>query len=225
MIPEDPQELEGLAGEYVLGVLDAAEASEVEAALATNTELRRAVIDWEERLHPLSALASPVEPPAHVWDSIALRIAKPKPQRAWDSVVLWRRSALAAMALAASLLLYIMLAPRPAGPELVALLHGPTGEAPVWMATVGPQGLTLQAVAAHPLGADRDFELWAIAPGGKVPRSLGVIPADAKLVRGNLPGEVATGGTLAISIEPKGGSPTGQPTGPIVYVGALVTPS
>ena len=52
-----------LAGEYVLGVLDAHEADEVAAALAVNAELRRAVAFWERQLHPLSSLAISAEPP------------------------------------------------------------------------------------------------------------------------------------------------------------------
>jgi hypothetical protein len=63
MIPDDPDDLHILAGEYVLGVLDEPDASEVAEALATNSELRRAVTFWERQLHPLSQLAAPVEQP------------------------------------------------------------------------------------------------------------------------------------------------------------------
>jgi anti-sigma factor RsiW len=63
MIPQNRDDLHVLAGEYVLGVLDEPDASEVAAALATNTDLRRAVTFWEEQLHPLSELASPALPP------------------------------------------------------------------------------------------------------------------------------------------------------------------
>jgi anti-sigma-K factor RskA len=38
-----------------------------------------------------------------------------------------------------------------------------------------------------------------------------------------LPSDLRNGATLAISIEPTGGSPTQQPTGPIVYVGSVET--
>jgi anti-sigma-K factor RskA len=52
-------------------------------------------------------------------------------------------------------------------------------------------------------------------------RSGAVIRADGRLELGALPSAIRDGGTLAISIEPKGGSPTGQPTGPVVFVGTL----
>jgi len=78
MIPDDRDELHALAGEFVLGVLEANEASEVAAALATNAELRRAVAFWEVQLHPLSELTSPAEPPPGTWQAIEARITKPR---------------------------------------------------------------------------------------------------------------------------------------------------
>ena len=96
MIPQDSEELRVLAGEYVLGVLDADEAAEVAAALAVNPELRRAVALWEEQLHPLSSLVSPAEPPSGTWQAIEERIKasapKPAAQRVWDNITLWRWS-------------------------------------------------------------------------------------------------------------------------------------
>lgn len=58
MIPANSEELHALSSEYVLGALDAEPAGEITAALATNTELRRAGAFWQERLHPLSDLAA-----------------------------------------------------------------------------------------------------------------------------------------------------------------------
>ena len=81
-------------------------------------------------------------------------------------------------------------------------------------------GLLLRAVAEAAPPGDRGFELWAIAPGAK-PQSLGVIPADGRLALGRLPLALGAGTVLAVSIEPKTGSPTGQPTGPVVATGDL----
>ncbi|MBK1661604.1 RNA polymerase subunit sigma-70, partial [Paracraurococcus ruber] len=70
MIPQDPEEREALAGEYVLGTLDARQAAEVAAALPEDAALRAAVVAWEARLAPLTALAPPEAPPPGLWDRI-----------------------------------------------------------------------------------------------------------------------------------------------------------
>jgi anti-sigma-K factor RskA len=79
----------------------------------------------------------------------------------------------------------------------------------------------VRAVTAATPPRDRAFELWAIAPGATRPRSLGVIPPDGELKLFPLPSDLRDGATLAISIEPIGGSPTQQPTGPVVFVGSV----
>jgi len=226
MIPADRDELNILAGEYVLGTLEPAARQELEAALSGNAELRRAIAFWEERLHPLSALVPAVEPPARAWDGIAARLDQAKPARAatrlWQSAALWRWTTAAATAAAACLAFYIAITPPAAAPSFVAVLRAPQQDQPAWVATAGGNGLLVRAVAGGPAPIDRSFELWAIAPGAKQPLSLGVIPADGRLELGTLPAAIRSGGTLAISIEPKGGSPSGQPTGPEVFVGTLV---
>src|SRR5262249_59429575 len=94
MIPDNSEELSVLAGEYVLGVLDARESGEVAAALAINAELRRAVAFWEEQLHPLSSLAASAEPPPGTWQVIEVRIrtnaAKAVAHSFWTNLALWR---------------------------------------------------------------------------------------------------------------------------------------
>ena len=70
------------------------------------------------------------------------------------------------------------------------------------------------------IDAAHAFELWVIA-GGK-PSPLGLLtpePGHALMVQASL---VPPGGVLAISVEPSGGSPTGLPTGPVPYKGAVL---
>ena len=224
MIPENPDDLHALAGEYVLGVLDEAEASEVAGALDTNVELRHAVTFWEEQLHPLSELAGTAEPPPSTWEAIQARIARPAlrpPARGfWNNIVLWRWATAGLAAAAACLALWIALAPAP-GPSLVAVLHPPQQDQAIWVATADRSGLLVRAVSAATAPNERVFELWAIAPGTTRPRSLGVIPANGELKLSPLPSDLRDGATLAISIEPLGGSPTQQPTGPVVFVGTV----
>jgi anti-sigma-K factor RskA len=81
----------------------------------------------------------------------------------------------------------------------------------------------VRAVSVATAPNERVFELWAIAPGNARPRSLGVIPVNGELKLSRLPPDLGDGVTLAISVEPLGGSPTQQPTGPVVFVGTVKT--
>jgi len=224
MIPDNSEELRVLAGEYVLGVLDAREADEVAAALAVNAELRRAVVFWETRLHPLSSLAISAEPPSGTWQAIEARLrtktAKPVAKSFWTNLALWRWSTAGFAAAAAALALWIAVTPVP-GPSLVAILHPPQQDQASWIATGGRAGLVLRAVTTATPPSDRAFELWAIAPGATQPRSLGVISPNGELKLSRLPADLRDGATLAISIEPIGGSPTQLPSGPLVYIGSV----
>jgi anti-sigma-K factor RskA len=226
MIPESRDELHTLAGEYVLGVLDAADVSKIRTAMMTNPALRDAVAFWEERLHPLSAAALPTEPPPGLWDRIAARLDGETPTRPalrlWSAQTPWRWSTAVFAAVAAALALYIALKPVPPAPSFMAVLHAPQHNQANWIAIASHRGFLVRAVeGATPPPGGRAFELWAIPPGAAIPQSIGVIPPDGVFHLDALPPSVRAGATLAISIEPPGGSPTKQPTGPVVFAGTL----
>jgi anti-sigma-K factor RskA len=222
MIPEDRDELHVLAGEYVLGVLEPEARREVEAALATHETLRRAVAFWEERLHPLAALAPTAEPPPGLWPRIEQQIAAlPRPRAPLlRSLAFWRGATALASAVAAGLALALVLR-SPLEPRYVAVLHPPQGSEPAFVATGGRSGLLVHAVATAAAPADRGFELWAI-PKGEKPLSLGLIPADGRLELGALPAPLGEGVTLAITIEPKAGAPHAAPSSAPVFLGTVV---
>ena len=225
MIPETRDEIHALAGEYVLGVLELSQVHEIEAALADNADLRRAVAFWETKLNPLASLAQPAEPPAGAWSTIASRLEGTTQgtaaSRVWNRPAPWRWATAACAAIAATLALYVAFAPAPSVSRFVAVLHAPQQNQPNWLATVGRGGLTIAPIAEEHPPAGRAFELWAIAPGAAHPQALGVIPADGVLRLSAVPAAVRDGATFAISVEPPGGSPTGLPTGPVVFVGGV----
>jgi anti-sigma-K factor RskA len=83
--------------------------------------------------------------------------------------------------------------------------------------------LVLAVAGDMPADRGKSHELWVV-PGDGTPRSLGVMPAGKKMHM-ELAEQIAEllrqGSTIAISVEPPGGSPTGSPTGPVMWSGKL----
>jgi anti-sigma-K factor RskA len=128
---------------------------------------------------------------------------------------------LAAASIAA--LAYIGLVPGARAP-LLATLSGSAGQ-PNFVATVTATGNTLVIVPAARLTTDpRAFELWLIPTGETRPRSLGLVQPGQPIrleIPPDLAGRLTPDATLAVSLEPPGGSPTGLPTGPVIAAGKL----
>jgi anti-sigma-K factor RskA len=132
--------------------------------------------------------------------------------------------------LATSLLLALaLLKPAPEVPEgtLVVVLAGQDAKAAlVATAARNSRYLSVKTITPLAVAPDRALELWMLPTQGN-PRSLGLVatvppagvarielPAAADQALQNIP-------ALAISLEPAGGSPTGLPTGPVLYSGPV----
>ena len=107
-------------------------------------------------------------------------------------------------------------------PPLIAAIDG--GGHHHFVATVDAKRSTIAVVpAAFSADATRVPELWLIPSDGK-PRALGLLSAD-RSVSITMPTDFAplavSNAVLAVSLEPPGGSPTGQPTGPVIATGKL----
>lgn len=225
---------DALAAEYVLGVLDAEARAAARRRAMTDPAFATLLRAWEARLSPLADGVPPVPPPPAIWARIAAALDEPaaaptrapaappspgRPARAW------RWAALGSGAIAASLAAILLL--RPSAPPVQAVLRG--AEAPVFLARLEPDGAVLvRAVGTPRVPAGRDLELWLLRPGAARPASLGVLPAGGTRVAAGqtgagapLAGAPLTGAQLLVSLEPPGGSPTGQPTGPVLYAGTL----
>jgi anti-sigma-K factor RskA len=224
-----PERADALAAQYVAGTLRGGARRRFEALLSGHPALRRAVAGWQDRLMPLTAALPPVQPRAGVWRAIEQRLwPAPAKQPWWQTLSLWRTvSALATVAVVA--LAVRVATPPPAEAPVVVVLQG-TGAAPgVTGGVVASFSADGSALVARPLTpvslqTDRVLELWWARETGP-PRSLGLIKADGTTVlrKGQLPGGLRGSGLdhMAVSVEPPGGSPTGQPTGPVVFYGKL----
>ena len=222
-----------LAAEYVLGVLGAEERRQAEFRLASEPGFAAEVASWEARLGGLAEGIPAVAPPAMVWEGIEARLSaslKPVTEHAgiWQSLAFWRTFAIASAALAAASmagLVYLAQAPSQRAP-LLARLNAESGQASfVAAVSEGGDRVTIVPAALLSGGQQKAFELWLIPPGDK-PHSLGLIDP-SRPVRINVPKsllpQVNSNAVLAVSLEPPGGSPTGQPTGPVIANGKLAS--
>lgn len=232
MTPADGGNL--IAAEYVLGVLGAEERREVERRLAQEPALASEVAFWEERLGGIADAVAPVTPPPNAWSRIEAAVAASADRRQsssslWQNVAFWRGFGLGAATLAAvsiAALVYIGLVPA-ARPPLMATLAGSSGQ-PNFVAAVTATGNDLVVVPAALLTNDpRAMELWLILPGpNQRPHSLGLIQPGQPIrltIPPDLAGQLSPDAALAVSLEPPGGSPTGQPTGPVIASGKLTS--
>lgn len=221
-----------LAGVYVLGSLQGPARRRFERELRRDRGLEAEVGRWEARFQPLMELVPPERPPRRVWEAIQAQLGpKLKQVGFWQRLSFWRPLALVTSAAAISLLIfttYSVYKPtvEPAKP-LVALLSDQKAEAG-WFLTLQPEKKTLQVKVVTPpkVAADKSLELWMLPGKDQAPISLGLLPVSGTktlpIPEDKLKILLAAAG-LAVSLEPSGGSPTGAPTGPVLYQGSLMS--
>ena len=208
-----------LAAEYVLGTLAGGARRRFDALLPAHPALREAVAGWEKRLLPMALKAEALQPAPRVWTSIEDQLGWVPPPRASSlRVRFWQAFAAAATVVAVVLGTSTPHAPTEA--PMIVVLHAPKGSETI-VAGLSPdrQQLSIQPLQKVALTSDQSLELWALKKDGP-PASLGVIAAD-KLTAVNKHALPKDTKGLAVSLEPLGGSPTGAPTGPVLFVGDL----
>ena len=226
-----------LAAEFALGTLDAAERRSATLLRASDPAFDRLVREWDARLSPLARHIPDVAPGESAWRRVAAgldaRLTEPSARIMADNVVAlhravrtWRAATLMTGALAAGLALFaidrnlLRTGPAPASGAYVAAVNQ-GGDMPALIVRVD---LAAHAVTVRPVEAQtppgKSLELWYVA-AGHAPKSMGVVGKDRE--RMAMPAAMELqGGVFAVSVEPMGGSPTGAPTGPVIYKGMLV---
>ena len=226
--------------EYVLGVLDADTRAHVALEVQTSDEAATAVNLWHRRLQPMSEEIPPIEPPEHVWTRIqqALRHDVQHSTRSpsvrtslWENLRFWHGLGIGASALAAACLVLLLAIsgprhapPPPAVPFMASTITQTDGHVG-WTATMDIQQARIIVVPVAPssFAQGKAPQLWLVPPGQK-PISVGMIAANAPTtlkLKPALLAQLGPNAALAVSVEPVGGSPTGQPTGPVVAKGAI----
>lgn len=230
----EPEDSDLLAAEYVLGTLDVADRVLAASRIETDLSFAGAVAEWQDRLAPLIETIESVPPPDHLFDDLMVRVFgrvsavdEVALARLKRRVRLWQGTTAGLSAIAAALLAWIAFGDvtlqRP--DRFTAVLQqDATAPAMVLDVDVKSRRLTVTSLAsATPAG--KSYELWIINPAIGSPRSLGLIPARVATHELLTPYDpaVITDATYAVTVEPPGGSPTGQPSGTPILSGRLVS--
>ncbi len=229
---------ERLAAEYVLGTMSPRARRRFVALLKQMPALRRTVAEWEARLMPMADVLPEIRPAARVWTAIEARIHGNRPPRTtagfWQSLSFWRMSSFASAALALALIVFISL-PGPQEPEalpgrMVVVMNDLQTREPAMTATWehGRQGerlVRLRVMGHAEMAPGTAWEMWMLPGENQKPVSLGLITThetQTMVVPASLASRLDNAAGLAMSVEPAGGSPTGLPSGPVLYSGKCI---
>lgn len=235
MIPHDPEERRALIGEYLLGLLEEPEATELRQLLEKDEQAARMALEWERHFLELSDQLPAHAPSPALWGRIRQHLGLRDEPRStplgnwWNSLLTWRLTAATlALALLVAVLMPLLRAPDTTGQRYTVVLQQP-GEAakPGWVIQVSRDGtLQLDPLVADQIPEGRALQFWTLIDPADGPRSLGLVEAGQPL---RLPAEqigaVQAGQLFELTLEPAGGSPYNRPSGPVLYIGRAVLAS
>ncbi|MDB5543616.1 MAG: hypothetical protein JWO64_765 [Hyphomicrobiales bacterium] len=230
-------DLDRLAAEHVIGLLDANEEATAERLASIDASFAARVADWRTRLAEFDETAPRMDPGAALWMRIESSLRRPAAQAPvttaprpgpsfWSSLGFWRPVGLAAafacLLLAAGLGFAVREAPRK--PVLVAVMLDEAGQ-PAGLVNVRADGRA-ELVALRDIQAPdgRVLQIWTLWDRARGPVSLGTLASarNVPLSLDDLP-RTAPDQLFEITLEPAGGSPTGRPTGPVLMKGTAST--
>ena len=224
-----------IAGEYVLGVLSADDRRKVEARIVLDGAFAAMVNHWQSNLTSFDDAYEPITPPPQVLVAVERRLfaeqARPVVAAGglWNSLALWRVLTLASVAGLVTVATFAtgILTPASQTKPLVAEL---TGDASTTINLLAQYDAANGALKITPVAAKqaeaKSLELWLIE-GDNPAKSLGILPQTGEgeiIIPAELRPKFGEGVTLAVSVEPFGGSPTGTATGPVVAAGKTRLP-
>jgi anti-sigma-K factor RskA len=236
----EPPSDDVLAGEFVLGVLDAAQRRQLQTRLETDRAFAQRVEEWERRFAPLLTDIAPVEAPPEVWTGVRRRLGWTDSAAVaggfWQSLGFWRTATLLSIVVAIAAIAFALERFSTFGPEPVAQQQTESGARPVtpldhddgtpgWLASVdAARGTVLMVpIPSAPDPQGRVPELWLI-PAGKAPVSLGAVSitrSHTVTVPASARAALVAGSTLAITLESAAGIPHAAPTSAVIAKGTI----
>lgn len=238
-------DLDRLAAEHVLGLLEGEERGMADRMLVSDGEFRDLVELWRGRFSAWDETADAIPAGETLWARIESSVgavpatapapaaaapaaAAPRPaspgllDRLWESLNFWRTlglaSAMAALLLAAGMGFFAMKASRQ--PVMVAVLLNDANQPGAVLSTFEDGRMELVPLGDMTIPHNHSVQVWTFPDPAGPPVSVGVLQTarTARMKLDDLP-QPHSNQLFAISIEPLAGSPTGLPTGPMVMKG------
>lgn len=224
----DPDD-NAVAAEYALHLLSSEDRKAFEARMLDDATLRALVRDWDHHFHAMSDEFEDAVPPARVKSAINDRLfqdqTEPSPWQRFGRWIFGGGAVAAALAIALIVVLPQINDPLAIDPTHRAEVSAEDNSLIITAQFSANDGaFVVRRVAGTPADG-RDHEMWLIPEGATAPISLGVIPTGTE-ARIDIPRELRgqlTAALFAISDEPKGGSPTGAPTGAVLAAVPILT--
>lgn len=245
MIYSNPQLISALSAEYVLGTLRGKARDRFETLKFQNENIQQEISYWESHLNQMSMHLSPVTPREYVLENIRQRLGfaevqsnqSGSPDSASNVIPIqstelptksdkgqlfkwWSGLATAAVLVLAVVVSTKLDVPSAQNVESIAVVSDQNSKT-LWSIDVLTNELRVKVTALVPRMPNNDYQLWIVPASGEAPISIGVLQQTGEFYLAKpsvFDGiEIAA---LAISKEPKGGSPTGAPT-EVLYASEL----
>jgi anti-sigma-K factor RskA len=217
-----------LAAEYVLGTLTGHARSRFETYMQRDPRFQILVDKWSIKLAPMGTILPSVNPSRRVWKAIERRLNLKQQIGIWNSLNLWRGFTAAATTVVLVMAIYIgVKQPAQLEPVYVAVVQNQQAQG-AWLisAQYEKNQLLVKNIKPQELAGNKDFELWLIPANKQPPISMGLISANKNTtlaIRPEVRKALRDAPAMAVSLEPRGGSKTGAPTGPVLYQGSITT--
>ncbi|MCK6250646.1 anti-sigma factor [Pseudomonas fragi] len=220
---QTPELRRALAADYAIGLMPPTARRRFEHLLQGDALLRAELAHWLEHLNLLTEPLIEQPVPDRVWQAIVARI-EPQTLHVPTKRPFWNWLRLSALACSLLIALSVGLLYNRDNVQYKATLLSGTAQ-PALGIEAHADYLNVRPLELAAVDTGRSLQLWAIPVEGK-PVSLGLIPrdGDGRIVLSQSQQQlIKVPVVLAVSLEPKGGSPTGQPTGPVLYQGPLAS--